>query len=702
MPVEISIAENDINYIEKILLPNNKQFDEERKTFIKDLTTLDLQAVPGSGKTTALLGKLIILDKYMPFKDGSGILVISHTNSAVNEIKEKIGKYCSHLFTYPNFVGTIQSFVDEFLAAPYYSIKYKKKLIRIDNEIYLENAKNFSMMLFKGFNPQEQNNAKRYLHSNDLFKRIRVTHNETSIDLTEGYFGKRLDYTKPIANTKPQNYQDWNQGEKDKIKEWLYCYKKRLFTQGVLCFDDAYFFAFEYLKRLPKVKTIIQKRFNYVFVDEMQDMDIHQHEILEQLFFDNGKSQSNFQRIGDKNQAIFNGDAKLEEIWSIRSKTLLINGSHRLNSKIAPIVTNLALTPNYIEGRGLNYDNSEIKIKPHLIIFDDLTQTSVINEFARIIKDNQDLGLIPISPKNKFMAIGWRKENDDPSKLSLTSYWSNFSAEEHKTSIDYNVLKDYLLFYNKEKHTLESVRKNILNSFLQILRKESVLDANERFYTKRSLLSKLENANIAEYESFKLFLYKCSIGIIRGQFDPVFSKIQEYLPIFLKYFGKETITCNDFIIGEPQISPQQVQDFKIKSNTFNLDNIEVKVGTVHSAKGQTHTATLYLETFYERGYGNYESQRLRNQIKDIKLSDTLKELQAGHDKVRKSAKMAYVGFSRPTHLLCFAIHINRFNECLLDINQDVWNVIDITKHKKLSIKAKVQFPNANKQPKPLF
>ena len=99
MPVKINITDNDIAYAESILLPSGKRFDDERKIFIKNFDTVDLQAVPGSGKTTALLAKLLILERYLPFKDGSGILVISHTNSAMDEITNKIGGYCPKLFS---------------------------------------------------------------------------------------------------------------------------------------------------------------------------------------------------------------------------------------------------------------------------------------------------------------------------------------------------------------------------------------------------------------------------------------------------------------------------------------------------------------------------------------------------------------------------------------------------------------------------
>jgi len=138
MPAEIKITDPDIAYAEGVLLPEGKEFDDERKDFIRNLDTIDLQAVPGSGKTTALLAKLLILEKYLPFDDGSGILVISHTNAAVDEIRSKIAKFCPKLFAYPNFVGTIQSYVDKFLTIPCGHNLLETRISWIDTERYKE------------------------------------------------------------------------------------------------------------------------------------------------------------------------------------------------------------------------------------------------------------------------------------------------------------------------------------------------------------------------------------------------------------------------------------------------------------------------------------------------------------------------------------------------------------------------------------
>ena len=67
-------------------------------------------------------------------------------------------------------------------------------------------------------------------------------------------------------------------------------------------------------------------------------------------------------------------------------------------------------------------------------------------------------------------------------------------------------------------------------------------------------------------------------------------------------------------------------------------------------KGETHCATLYLETFFYADAGkSFDSQRLINQLKGVAIPKN------SGKRVKQSAKVVYVGFSRPTHFLCVGI-----------------------------------------------
>jgi ATP-dependent DNA helicase UvrD/PcrA len=657
MFVMINVTDDDIAYVESILLGENQTFDDERINFIKNLDTIDLQAVPGSGKTTALLAKLLILEKYMPLKNGRGVLVISHTNAAVDEIKERIGKHCPKLFSYPNFVGTIQSFVDVFLAIPFYINEFKQKPFRIDNEIYDEQVNKF-------YNNTQNRTLKNYLDRQhdglSFLKSIRITTTGKLISYLNGTVE-----TFKLKNQETTTYKS------------LLNFKLRMLKNGYLHFDDAYSLAAFQLGKVPNYPKLLQKRFEYIFVDEMQDMDVYQHDLLEKIFYSEGENESSFQRIGDKNQAIFNGGSiHIDDVWGERENILYLNGSHRLNQNISPLIEKLALIPNTVEGLYKNSDGSNVNIRPIIFTYTNESKTELISTYAAKIKALQETGEIPASPSHKFMAIAWRKEVDGDGKIGLADYWSDYISSVSKNQIDYKVLTDYLLHFDKEKKTLESVRKNILNALLRILRMENVTDEHDRVYTKRNLINFIKELENNEYITLKLYLYKWSIDSIKGESKNTLTSIREYIPTYLLMFDKEINNSASFINDDSELIVTTIETQKL-TNIFQSENINIEIGTIHSVKGQTHTATLYLETFYNRGYGNYESERLRNQFLGENINDTLAKNIGGKDKIRQTAKMAYVGFSRSTHLLCIAICKDRFDNVLSEIDRDLWDIIEI-------------------------
>ncbi|BBJ23070.1 UvrD-helicase domain-containing protein [Candidatus Nitrotoga sp. AM1P] len=668
MPAAFSVSEEDIAYAERILLNAGESFDSERREFIRNLDTVDLQAVPGSGKTTALLAKLLILDRHLPFEDGSGILVISHTNAAIDEIREQIGTHCASLFKHPNFVGTIQSFVNEFLAIPFFTNRYKKTPVRIDDDIY--NQK-FSKPPFNlaGFSAQESKNAKRYLMLNA--KNLRWSLVNGKMNLTDEYGGKKIDFKKPRGNTKPVNYTDWSDDEKTKVCEWIFEFKLSMLKGGYLCYDDAYFLASASAAKNPQIKVMLQKRFMHVFVDEMQDMAQHQHSLLEDIFFDGGSSPCVYQRIGDKNQSIFDGKETLAQpFWNDRATVLQLNGSYRLSRMLANVVGSFAVSPLQIEGRRKNADGSDVAIKPHFLVFSDAKKEQVICLFASIIKTLVDEGKIPANPRNRYKAVAWATKKED-GKLRLCDYHPVFSRSEQQPKIDQPNLQSYIFHYNQEDRTLSSIEKNISNALLRILREEEVADITGAPYSKRKMCEFLKETKPDYWKTYEEKIYGWCLDVIRGNGNAVLLDIKNHLPGYLSQFDCTVNKSANFINDSNGSSASTATVAPKKSaNILQYDGFDVEVSTVHSVKGETHTATLYMETFYEKGGGgNYESERLVNQLKGEAITATM------HNRAKQSAKMVYVGFSRPTHLLCFAVHEIRFAKFEANIDQDVWQIV---------------------------
>lgn len=111
-----------------------------------------------------------------------------------------------------------------------------------------------------------------------------------------------------------------------------------------------------------------------------------------------------------------------------------------------------------------------------------------------------------------------------------------------------------------------------------------------------------------------------------------------------------------------------------KEEDFNID-----IATIHSVKGQTHCATMYIETFKN----NYESQKsqiinvLTNKEHNFIVGEKKGKNAGEKDAFGKEAlKMMYVGFSRPTHLLCFAILEENVKGNIEKYKKAGWVVID--------------------------
>ena len=112
--MDITITDGDIDEIESVF--GNVHFDKVRRDIIKDLSSFDVQAFPGTGKTTVLVAKLAILAMKWPH-NYRGICVLSHTNAARDEIESRLGHtdIGKRLLSYPHFVGTIQILVFRLL-----------------------------------------------------------------------------------------------------------------------------------------------------------------------------------------------------------------------------------------------------------------------------------------------------------------------------------------------------------------------------------------------------------------------------------------------------------------------------------------------------------------------------------------------------------------------------------------------------------
>lgn len=668
---EINITEEDICYAERILLPEGKVFDNERRAFIRNMLTIDLQAVPGSGKTTALLAKLLILERYLPFIDGSGILVISHTNAAIDEIKHKILKHCPKLFSYPNYIGTIQGFVDEFLAVPLCNFKFKTKINWIDTERYQKELSRLFDIIAWDKNFEQPT---KWFYQRHIGRALEQAGTDSNLGkeickklISDEVSGLYYDFIKDEIKNRNDNVllktvvNKKFQGIKQIILEVI--------DKGIISYDYAYHLGQYYLHLYPEISNILQMRFPLVFVDEMQDMDKHQYELLEKVFVKDDQGMSIMQRIGDKNQSIFSS-VNSTEVWIDRAEVLRLSGSQRLSKPIADVVKKFALYSGAkFDIVGLN----DCNIKPHILVFTDETINNVLPQFGKIIKSFRENGSLRDN-KNAVEVICWNtewKEQSDADnllKLRLVDYYPKFKKDNVVIKETHPSLKSYLLFYDKKKLTLEPIRKNILNSLVHLLHIEKVETLDGMFYTKKKIIDYLKNKDLEFYETFMLKIYEWSINIVRGTVIETWHEIQKFIPEFFAFFSQRQLSSSlSFINSDIDGTLNESEIIKEISNKYVYEDIEMGISSIHSVKGQTHSATLYLESFYQ---GGYESDRPSNQF----LGLTFNDKRVHH---KSSTKMAYVGLSRPTNLLCVAIHANRFRANMSALDEDEWEIMHV-------------------------
>ena len=125
------------------------------------------------------------------------------------------------------------------------------------------------------------------------------------------------------------------------------------------------------------------------------------------------------------------------------------------------------------------------------------------------------------------------------------------------------------------------------------------------------------------------------------QLHEIRDQIVTYL---LKHWGDlKSSSGFDGFVSDEEIELQE--SGQLADNLFCDGDLKIEVGTVHSVKGETHMATLYLETYYKKT----DSQRLLPFLK----GGYPPELVSKPEHI-ENLKIAHVAMSRPTHLLAFA------------------------------------------------
>lgn len=633
------ISDRDIESTERLLLTNSAHFPDDARTVIRCWHSTDVAACPGSGKTTVLLAKLKLLADRMPFENGAGICVLSHTNVAVDEIKKRLACHADKLLGYPNYIGTIQSFIDNFVTIPYIKVQSKVQISFVDDAEY---ARILYRVISNQSYPSPYYNLKAFIH-------MRYERGTFPYANEFGYFQNvtiRKDgiyhRNERLAGINSNSYKQYTLAREELLKNY-----------GVLRFKDAYSYAKKAVESLSDDYTrLFAYRFQYVFIDEYQDCDLNQRQAIDTLF---DPQKCTVMKIGDPDQAIYNSTENEAPDWLPMEGFLKIQFSSRYSQEIADVI--------YC----LKKDNSRIvssvgntAIKPIILLFDIEKIDRVLFGFISALEKHH-----LYDNKGVYKVIGAvRKE--ESSGLKIGSYWSDFDGLV-KTNSDYNywlsideICKE--LASGKLYLAERAVRKLVLKVFHYLNVKHQ--DTGKEF-TMVSLKKVLDEEYCDIYPPKVYELSRCE-HYERETVDLAFRRlVKNLLEIINPQLSNFFASLPEHFLEEP-INGDGHND-RIEENVF-IDPIRgrrIVFDTIHGVKGETHDATLYLETD-------------RQGASDLnRILPYYGAGRAGKSKLFDySRKLAYVGFSRPRKLLCVAMQSKTYERSKGVFDKD-WEIIDL-------------------------
>ncbi|WP_257292564.1 UvrD-helicase domain-containing protein [Endozoicomonas sp. ONNA1] len=619
----ITITDQDIDQLQK---ETGLTFDAARREALKSYT--DVQACPGSGKTTLVSAKLILLAKKWR-EEHRGICVLSHTNVAKDEIIERLKGHTQGrvLLGYPHFIGTIQEFVNKFLGIPYCRSK-GIPVNSIDDDIctsFIERNLHWKTKVFLKQRYADAADLKYFFEAGDLVLKV-------------------PGFNKPSTSV---SYQDLNS------------IKQRLHENGYHFYREMYEYGKAGINQNPGTAAAIRYRFPITFIDEMQDTSLFQDEVINSIF---GEGDSQLQRFGDPDQSIFEGSDTPNTSYNDAELDAICN-SHRFSPAIATLSSGLSY-----QGISIQSSHTTDKLYPNTVfLVDEQSRQAAIPAFAKLCCEN-----VPVPACASFKAVG-AIGIEKPEGLTIPHYFPNFDKSKSSRRFRPARFIDYFLHNGGSaiSHSGAAYR-SVLDGIVHYARlsqqKITMPEAAEQVCTTETIRQYLK-ATGKKHDFNKLYL-----NIINSGFQDA-ERWQQGSSNLLRLAGLRAPSGGslDFLGYIPPDSLHE-EDGTSKGNVYRYREgdhvIDVEVATIHSVKGETHAATLVFETKFGKSYDIHS-------LLDYLLKNQSRQVTAVQKK--KFMKQLYVAMTRPKYLLCLAMDKGRFTSQYKSQAEALgWTVVDLT------------------------
>ncbi|MCX4776260.1 UvrD-helicase domain-containing protein [Streptomyces sp. NBC_01264] len=581
-----------------LTLPHQEQWD-----FLQSLHTMDLQAAPGSGKTSLVGLKLALLAQGWTSAT-QGVCVLSHTNTAKDEIKQRITTATAgrRFLGYPHFIGTIQSFTHTFLAAPA-SRAQGGRIVVVDDAAYAAAAQR---TLMKGWDYANLRSTLK--HQQDAERLL-----SDAQFVCDGGDLNVISYRRL-----PFRPESKSGGEFTALK-------RRLAWAGIFRFQDMYAIAERHLIRAPHLARAISSRFPFVLLDEMQDTDALQQRLLDKVF---GSGGTVMQRVGDVNQRIFSGRPK-DDIGAAAFPSPMATElpvSRRFGGRIAELASELTVHRRQkIIGAGLDGTVA-------LLLFDEQSVPEVVPAFERLAAEMVPEGLLSTSPPR---VLGARKRPGEAQRFpqSVACYVPEFDAAE-KTSGTHGSLAD-LVWAARTRWAPGTSREAATDLWdgIRAMARPYLPDQA----TPLPPLIKLDRSPATAGGRTRAILLDFLTGPVEkaGTWEAFCARLAVAIRDLTGAVAWDLRDTSAPL--EPAARPAAPS---ARPGTS-------MAGTIQRAKGETHAATLILDCLGRTGQKYDVGQALA-------FLAGQGELARASETVKQAMQLVFVAATRPTHLLAFA------------------------------------------------
>lgn len=629
--------------VELTRLARDLNFDDaERRSALLENGSRDFNAVPGSGKTSLLAAKLLLLARKWPHAR-RGICVLSHTNVARDEIAHRLAGTVegTQLLSYPHFIGTIHSFVNHFFAMPLLR-SLGMKIDVIDDQVFADKAR--SLLLTRKFSSlrfylEKQMNGEGI--ATTLFYRTA----ELGVHVESGSL--------PASHTKSYN-------SLIELKNMLAC-------QGVFRHRDMFAFADLALQTCPRLLDVVHRRFPMVFIDEMQDTSWEQESLLNRIF----DGRSVMQRFGDIDQKILSDEEQAELLTFPRAGYGCISTSKRFGKSISDAVGCVRVSGEAVVGEGENSN------APVLLLYKTENAIKVVEHFGRIVIDRlseDNIGLREV----KAMSARKTGESNVDAGRHLLDYCPTYGGDKLSAGIRsesfWSLIGDSkgALKETSLSSRVSDVRRALLiilrasgASWAQDIRDARALSRAAKAVTPTGTIDKLTR---------QLALYGeelCTDGQRDALTELLYTQLKPYLPeeISPKIFNGLSTFEDAGERGRLNTSASARCEI-----SFQGRSLDIGLGTVAGMKGETHAASLILESYggFSRKFDVALGLEYIAGTAAKKISKLPKTQQA-------QMRNLYVAMSRPAKLLCLAANESRVSQTLRDaLVLKGWHIEDVT------------------------